>query len=261
MYLSLHKQTSLKNFTRLLLITILLNGCLLPGRQHIDKIWFFTFYTGQDTGKDSLLTPASFLNLQKDGTYTSDLDEFEYGLWKLDNKTLYLNDYRNKITTIKIEYLSGNEMRISSEHIPAASFEGQPSEFKTTAENPFSKENNLWRVPPQQKENDSEIKSRLLNHMKFWEEYFSWALTHNISSIDVRSTPTLLKIYGNGFALKPYTDLPKKWKSYFYDQEDCQKANDIIKTVFDKKDIAWAHTENKYKLFISAFQQLQQILK
>ena len=250
-----------KYVIRLLPVLVVLTGCMLPPGQHIDNLWFFTYYTDKNAEKNGLLTPASFLNLQKDGSYTSDFGEFEYGVWKSDNKTLYLNDYRNKITAIKVEYLSGNEMRISSEHIPAASFESQPGGFKSSGENPFSKENNLWRVPPLQKESDGEIKYRLLNHMKFWEEYFSWALSHNISSIDVRSTPTCIKIYGNGFTLKPFNDLPEEWKSYFFDEEDCQKANDIIKSVFDKHDIAWAHTENKYKLFISAFQQLQQLLK
>lgn len=250
-----------KPLQRLLAVLVLLTGCFLPARDRIDKIWFFTYYTGVRDGKDSVLTPASFLNLQKDGSYTSDLGEFEYGLWRLDDKTLYLNDYRNKITHLKIEYLVSNEMRISSEQMPAASFEGQPGEFKTGAENPFAKENNAWRIKPLQKENDAELKIRLVNHMKFWEKYFSWALTHNINSIDVRSTPTPIKVYGNGFALKPFADLPKEWKTYFFDEDDCKKANEMIKTAFDTHDIAWAHTENKYKLFISAFQQLQQILK
>ena len=112
-----------KYVIRLLLVSVVFTGCMLPPGQHIDNIWFFTYYTDKNAEKNGLLTPASFLNLQKDGSYTSDFGEFEYGVWKSDNKTLYLNDYRNKITAIKVEYLSGNEMRISSEHIPAASFE------------------------------------------------------------------------------------------------------------------------------------------
>ncbi|MGC4034905.1 MAG: hypothetical protein QM764_03015 [Chitinophagaceae bacterium] len=240
---------------------ILLSGCMLPHSEGIDKIWFFTYYNGKTTGTDSVLTPASFINLQSNGFYTSDLDEYEYGKWKREDKTLYLASYNNKVSTIKLEYFAGNEMRISSEHMPAASFEAQLARFKNDSENPFAGENNLWRLHAAQKEKDVEIRDRLLNHMRFWELYFRWALNSDITSIDVRSTPTPVKIYGNGFALKAFEDLPAKWKSYFYDEEDCRKASEMIKSVFEKKNIAWAHTENKYKFFISAFQQLQQQLK
>jgi len=242
------------------LVALLLAGCV-QSNNRIDKVWFFTLYTSSGSDKDSMLTPASFLNLQEDGSYTTDFGQFESGNWKSDNKTLQLTREDHTSTEYTIEYLAKSEMRISSKLFPSTSFESQPGVFKSSSENPFSKENNLWRIHAMRKENDGEIKSRLRNHMKFWELYFSWALNSDISSIDVRSTPTPIKIYGNGFELKPFNDLPAAWRSYFFDEEDCRKANGIIKSVFDKRDIAWAHTENKYKLFISAFQQLQQFLK
>ncbi|HTL10142.1 MAG TPA: hypothetical protein VL307_17830, partial [Chitinophagaceae bacterium] len=97
-------------------------------------------------------------------------------------------------------------------------------------------------------------------HFKFWERYFTWALNDRIDYIDVRSTPTPIKIYGNGFALKPFEELPAAWKNYFYDEEDCRAANEKIKYIFDNNLLAWPHTDNRYKLFIAAFQQLQKQL-
>ena len=73
--------------------------------------------------------------------------------------------------------------------------------------------------------------------------------------------PTLIKIYGNGLELKPYNTLPQKWISYFYDEEDCRKANGIMEDVLRNENIAWPHTDNKYKAFISVFQQLQQKIR
>ncbi|MES1218052.1 MAG: hypothetical protein ABUT20_21275 [Bacteroidota bacterium] len=152
-------------------------------------------------------------------------------------------------------------MRVSFNDHPSANFERQPGSFKTTPKDPFSKENNLWRIAAGKKETDQEIKNRLFNHFTFWETYFTWALDDRLETIDVRSTPTLIKIYGNGFALKPFSDLPGKWKSYFFDDEDCLKANNMVKELFDKNEIAMPRTENRYKMFISAFQQLQQKIK
>jgi hypothetical protein len=71
-------------------------------------------------------------------------------------------------------------------------------------------------MPALKKETDPEIKSRLLNHCQSWEAYFSGALNDRQSSVDVRSTPTLLKIYGNGFTLKPFEALPGEWRSCFF---------------------------------------------
>jgi hypothetical protein len=86
-------------------------------------------------------------------------------------------------------------------------------------------------------------------------------MDNEFSSVDVRSTPSPVKIYGNGFIIKPFGDLSAAWKSYFYDSADCAKANEMLVDIVHKNNIAWAHTDNKYKMFISAFQQMQQILK
>ena len=34
--------------------------------------------------------------------------------------------------------------------------------------------------------------------------YFNWALDNELTTVDVRSTPTPIKIYGNGFTIKQY---------------------------------------------------------
>jgi len=51
-----------------------------------------------------------------------------------------------------------------------------------------------------------------------------------------------------------------RWKGCFFDEEDCSRANAMIKDIFQHRTIAWAHTDNKYKFFISAFQQMKGFL-
>ena len=140
-------------------------------------------------------------------------------------------------------------------------FAGSFSAFSSEAANPFSLQNNKWRIPARHKETPDGIQQRLINHCEFWKAYFTWALDNNIQYVDVRSTPTPIKIYGNGFELKFYYDLPYEWKNYFYDSADCQHANDILWEVMTHHDIALAHTDNKYKMFIGAFEQLENFLR
>jgi hypothetical protein len=241
------------------IVSLFLVGCFFPNNR-IDRLWFYT-YTSSSADGDSVLTPASFINLQKDGSYTRDFGGFDYGKWIIKDKKLLLTNYKNENFTFSVSYFAGNEMQLGFNNKTPDHFESQPGSFASAKQNPFSKENNLWRIPATKKETDDEIRDRLLDHFIFWETYFTWALDNELQSVDVRSTPTLIKIYGNGFALKPFQELPRAWVSLFYDKEDCQKANDKIKYLFEHNDIAWPHTESKYKMFISAFQQLEKKLR
>jgi hypothetical protein len=224
------------------------------------KIWFFTHSTGSTEPSNSGLNPANFIDLEADGRYTRDFGHFDYGKWKYSNRQLIFTSYRDSQSVMPINYLTATEMQVGPPAGPFDNFESQSLHATTAAENPFSKENNRWRIKAAEKETAVLLKNRLLNHFRFWEMYFTWALNNHIDYIDVRSTPTPIKIYGNGFGLKPFSQLPDAWKMYFYDEEDCRAANDQIQYVFSKNLLAWPQTDNKYKMFIGAFQQLQRKL-
>ena len=83
----------------------------------------------------------------------------------------------------------------------------------------------------------------------------------NKQSLEVRAIPTPLKIYGNGFELKSFDQLPQDWIFIFFDKDDCRKSNEIITRLFETNNINWPDTESKYKMFLSAFVQLQRQLK
>ena len=233
-------------------------SCLVPSKKKIDGLWFFTHSSRMVQNDYAEANPASFLYLRSDNTYTRDFKKFEYGHWKRNDSVLLLTNNQKITISFPVRLVSKNELELISAEGTVLNFEQQPAKFSSSADNPFSLGNNQWRIPAVKKESDQELKNRLKNHFRFHEAYFKWALDAKLSGIDVRSTPSLIKIYGNGFALKNFDELPASWRSYFYDEEDCQKANDMIKDIFEKGDIAWAQTDNKYKMFISAFQQLQQ---
>ncbi|HVU55580.1 MAG TPA: hypothetical protein VHD83_11020 [Puia sp.] len=235
-----------------------ITGCRLAS-DRIDRLWFYTYSEGSPDDRDSLLNPANFLECQKDGTYTRDFGHFEYGTWRMQDHKLYLTDNQHHTTDYFVDLSRPKEMRITIRGGYTASFERLPLPDKK--EDPFSVENNRWRIPAAHKESDAEIRRRLYDHCRFWETYFTWALDNEVSAIDVRGTPTNIKIYGNGFTLKPLDELPAAWRSYFFDKEDYTKANDIIKEIFRTGNIAWPRTDNRYKQFIGAFQQLETFLK
>ncbi len=237
--------------------TTYLIGCMnvKPG---IGRLWFYTY--SSDSAIDRIsLNPANFLELRSDKSFTSDLGKFHSGHWKLQDQQLFLNAEDGDVNILMINDLKLNEMQIQFGHSNAANFDGLP--LPKIENDPFSRINNLWRLHATTKETDDQLKMRLRNHCGFWVSYFNWALTNEMTTVDVRSTPTPIKIYGNGFTIKPFHDLPDAWKSYFYDSSDCRKANDMLIDIFQTHNVAWAHTDNKYKMFISAFQQMEQFLR
>jgi hypothetical protein len=247
----------IKGYYYCLILAIILGGCLFPSKPG-SRVWFYTFATG--SGTDSL-TPVSFLELRPEGTYTRDFNGYDFGRWNQKEQQLFLTDQHNRTFVYQINELKSGEMQLTIAKDRIGHFESKPLPSIEPGEDPFSAGNNRWRIPATHKETDAEIRLRLYNHCRFWEKYFSWALINKWDIVDVRSTPTLIKIYGNGFGLKPFEDLPDRWKALFFDEQDCRKANDMIQDIFQRQTIAWGNTTSKYKMFLGAFQQMENFLR
>jgi hypothetical protein len=249
-----------KKLTAYVFCLICFASCINIFLHNKTSLWFYTYSSGE-TSSEFALTPASFLYLNPNNTYTVDFGEFEYGKWTKHGDTLTLHSSGGKINNYLVNYESNKDLKLSITPQLVSDFEGAAAKFSTEAENPFSLQNNKWRIPAKHKETPAEIKERLINHCMFWKTYFVWALNNNIDYVDVRSTPTPIKIYGNGFALKELNDLSVRWKNYFFDSADCRLANRMIEDIFTHENIAWLNGDNKYKMFAGAFEQLENFLR
>jgi len=241
----------------ILFISIASVSSCLNTTPSINQLWFYTYSSDTSLDKNTL-TPANFVELRADKTFTADLGKFQSGRWNMKDQQLFLNAENGEIDILLVNELKSKEMQVEVGRASAANFDGQP--LPKIEQDPFSQKNNLWRKPAVAKESEVQLRKRLRNHCGFWVAYFTWALDNELGTVDVRSTPTPIKIYGNGFTIKPFNDLPVTWKQYFYDSADCAQANDILSEIVRTHTIAWAHTDNKYKMFISAFQQMEQFL-
>jgi hypothetical protein len=255
----------LRSLLVLLMMVVVVSGC--SRRKVLSKVWFYTYdgSTDKTEAADLVLTPVDFVNLQPDGEYTAHFGRFEVGKWELDGKYIVLKSTDKssdkKVTHLKLEHIDKNEIILDiqpeNRYISSYHFEGTETGATNTV-NPFSKENNLWRIKATHKESDQEITARLKNHFRYWEKYFEWGIKEDKKTLDVRSLPGPLKMYGNGFELVPLEDWAPEWKSNFYDIEDCRIAYNKLHYFFTYERIAWAKTDHKFKMFVSAFQQLQQ---
>ncbi|MBO9633903.1 MAG: hypothetical protein J7578_12370, partial [Chitinophagaceae bacterium] len=247
----------------LLCCALFLNGCSL--REGIlTKVWFFTYENKSRSEKstDPELSPVSFINLETKGKYTANIGGFEYGHWSVEDKILVLQPSVGKTRRIQMKKLTDKELVVdmdpNNSYISESCFEGTKNPLKDEEESPFSLTNNKWRIKAPHKESSQQITDRLVNHFKYWEQYFRWGLESDKSSLDVRSHPSPIKMYGNGFALMPIDQWPEEWSRNFYDDEDRQAAFDKIRWTLRNKSVKWPETGHKFKQFISAFQQMQE---
>ena len=129
-------------------------------------VWFYTF-SAEGISSEYNLTPASFLCLQPDKTYTLDFGKFEYGTWATQGDTLVLHNSAGNITAFIMKNGLSRDMKLSPEPGVVCDFEGQPYPSSENAAAPFSLQNNKWRMAATHKESPTEIRSRLANHCKF----------------------------------------------------------------------------------------------
>lgn len=256
-------QMVMKRIFFFVLVACLLSSCT-TAEEKLPKVWFFI--SSQTAGKvegtkgnlPDDLTSLSFLDLQPDGSYTAYLSSFEYGRWLVNrDDQLVLENSQKKELILPIKKLKDEELVVTLRN-KQYEFEGFENNFASAGENPFSRENNQWRIKAAHKETEREIAARLNNHFRFWEKYFAWALKTEKEILNVRSLPSPLKLYSNGFAVIPYEEQSLKWTGNFYDTTDSRIAFDKINNLLVKEDIDWPNTKNRFKLFVSAFQQLQE---
>jgi len=244
------------------LIILIFTGCSNK-TQSLHKTWFFAYYgsSGENAPSNPQLTPENFIDFQRDGNYTSYIAGFDYGTWKNEDNEIQLVNQKGDKKVIRIVSMKDGELvldlsAILNNRTPHI-FTGISNTKTKDADNPFSKQNNQWRIASPAPEADEQIKNRLINHFRFWEKYFEWAVANDLKTLPVRGMNSPIKIYGNGFALIPYNELPNEWKKNFFDEGDCKKAWDKLKKMMDTKNVAWPKTDNRFKFFIAGFQQLQ----
>jgi hypothetical protein len=247
-------------------ISIFINSCGLK-QQSLNKTWFFAYNATsvESIREDQALTPENFIDLQEDGSFTSYIGGFEYGKWEKDGNRIQLKNQKGDNKVVKVISLKDGELTLDLapefENRHYQVFTGVSNENTKREHNPFSIENNKWRVRSSTSETSEQIKDRLVNHFRFWEKYFEWAVANDLETLDIRSTNSALKLYSNGFVLIPYDELSDRWRSNFFDDADCQQAWNKLKKMIDTKNVVWPKTENRFKFFISGFQQLQRIIE
>src|ERR1700704_1355809 len=106
----------------LILFATFISSC--ETKSGISQLWFYTYSSDPDPDKNTL-TPANFLELRSDKTFTSDLGKFQSGHWDFKDQQLFLHADNGEINILLIHSLKSKEMQVQTGKTDAANFEGQ----------------------------------------------------------------------------------------------------------------------------------------
>lgn len=203
---------------------------------------------------------ASKLILRRDNTFDLVLfQNYRHGQWKSTDKQLILYTEPNNdsifiaINSIDYDFMeialdTTNFQRLGRFIMPYENisfFDTQDSlkfqllldknGYADKAKDPYSRQNNWWRIKPLKEESLDEVKDRVLNMVDFHLLMFNDAIEKKRSVVTYNWFTSPLVVANNGIALRNYQKIEEDWESFFYDSAQAWYGFLILRTGFEKK--------------------------
>ncbi len=175
--------------------------------------------------------PYRSFYLSTRGTFVKNpRNTFDYGTWQYNDaaKTITINNSidRNK-DVYKIAKIGYDEMTLVNVGIGSATnlkFVAPGKRYKNANEEPYSLENNRWRIKPKSKESDSAIHQRLKENLYFFILFYRSALAKGDKAVSFWGLPSCFKWYGGAIFIKKKDELKDNWINCFYNKDQAMQA-------------------------------------
>jgi len=141
----------MKSICFLLSTALLLAAGCKTQKEDISRLWFYTHSTRTSLSNAPALTPASFLLLRPDGSFTRDFGKYESGNWGIKGDTLRLTNRNGGQHLLPFKSDGINSMQLQMGNDETAHFEAITASSATSPLHPFDEALNQWRIPPVRK--------------------------------------------------------------------------------------------------------------
>ena len=257
----------------------------MPSREEITGLWSISSGT---TGISRQVEKKAFYNLREDGNYTSYLpDYFDYGQWKYDAESgvLTLNSKRPEVLykkkwTFEVGNYSNNLFNAHSTQLKGLrdhQLTGEAAKERVIFEagdelvfrkedvqfsggrDPYSLENNRWRIHAGHEESCMELKNRLINHMQhlclIFDGYKNRKVDDDQTVYQHSPNPFILAI--NGIQLEGFQSVSYEYNSIFYDQQNQFDAYHLLENAFRFHPVFPKDREDYVAMWASILHQLK----
>jgi hypothetical protein len=184
-------------------------------------------------------------NFFKDGSVVENpRHHIRVGKWRLAGRdSLILNFNDGSHRWFIITSVNARELRLVTKNEDGKALYLNMSVSGKVHENmlndPFHPINNEWRIPPQGPEDDSAIKKRVTNCLKFFALYYRDVLLRDKSSINFEGLPHIFNWYRGGIGLPDREKVDDSWIECFYNKEAALKGYGFLRKLIVDYEYDW----------------------
>lgn len=120
---------------------------------------------------------------------------------------------------------------------------------------PYTTQNNEWRLPAEQSENDSLLVKRMVNHIDFWIAYLNMADKLDIKSFNYSNINTCFKFSPYGVILENFKNWESTFQTLFFTKQEAERAFKLTANAIYKSN--YVKNENAYLQGINLFKQIR----
>lgn len=201
-------------------------------------------------GQDAFMSGYCFF---KDGKMVKNhRGNFKIGEWEMDESkkpiTITVKYSNGDREVLKIGMLSSKKMVLVDDSGPNKRIENYISNgyaYADLSNDPFSIQNNLWRIKPKKAESENEIKERVKGCVRFYTMFYDNQIATQSKVINFSGLPTCFKWYAGGIFMVKQDKLSPKWLNCFYNEkqmlEGYKMAEDLVtqKYTWPKGQSSW----------------------
>ena len=194
------------------------------------------------TESSQMEIPYRSLCFSANGTFFKNpRNSFDYGTWQYDDatKTITINNSIEKGKDVyKIAKIAYDEMTLVNTGIGSITnlkFIAPGKRYKNASDEPYSLQNNRWRIKPTSKESDSAIHQRLRENLYFFILFYKSALAKEDKAVSFWGLPSCFKWYGGAIFIKKKDELKDNWINCFYNKDQAMQAYALADKLLSQK--------------------------
>jgi len=216
--------------------------------------------------EEQLLTEGYVLYFFPDKRFTELTGySIEAGNWEFDGKEIKFGD--KKIQVERFEEKRKKTFLIGDLLMEEESFKAKLKWVKEVEMvekfkmDPFYPKNNLWRKKPTQKENDEQIRERLLNYVLHFAYILKASTEREHNVVSFAHSMGIIRVYRGGIGIVKTAQVKEEWKNCFFDEEDAIKAYDLFKSYLNRGLYKGGTTgdwvKDDYKILMSVYRKIK----
>ncbi len=190
------------------------------------------------TGNGDLEIPFRGYTFFDDGVMVQNpRDNMKTGKWKMDEKAkiIHLVFDNGGATDITIDAVGVKSLLLKAGKDKPVKYMADGKKHKTVSDDPFYPTNNKWRIKPTHLETDSEIKSRVIQCVLFYNKFFQDNGDRNEKVISFYGIPSCFKWYQGGISVNNKDKLSKKWIDCFFNKDQAVMGQQLLENIISKK--------------------------